>query len=92
MPIAADSVDELLHKLPRILAVRHITGAKEWGNYAEDLYLLQRYEHLFDETHPGKDFFWDDAIIQHVANEASLGPTKAEATAQGRQLVRPLPR
>ena len=24
-----------MHKLPRVLAVRHITGAKIWGNYAE---------------------------------------------------------
>ena len=54
VPIAADSAEELKDKLPRILAVRHITGAKEWGNYAEDLYLLQRYVHLFEDDHPGR--------------------------------------
>lgn len=78
VPIAADSVQELKAKLPRILAVRHITGAKEWGNYAEDLYLLQRYVHLFEDHHPTGDFFWDDALIQRVANEASLGLTKTK--------------
>lgn len=78
LPIAAESVEELKDKLPRILAVRHITGAKEWGNYAEHLYLLQRYQHLFEEAHPDRDFFWDDALIHHVANEASLGDTKAK--------------
>lgn len=78
VPIAADTVEELKNKLPRVLAVRHITGAKEWGNYAEHLYLLQRYEHLFQDTHPDKDFFWDDALIHRVANEASLGVTTAK--------------
>lgn len=42
VPINAATVEELEHKLPRVLAVRHITGAKEWGNYAEDLWLLNR--------------------------------------------------
>jgi hypothetical protein len=78
VPIAADTVEELKHKLPRILAVRHITGAKEWRNYAEHLYLLQRYEHLFEDTHADKDFFWDDALIHRVANEASLSTTVAK--------------
>lgn len=78
VPIAADSVDELQDKLPRILAVRHITGAKEWGNYAEDLYLLQRYLHLFEDKHPGGSFFWDESLMRQVANEASLGITTAK--------------
>lgn len=73
VPLDADSPAELLRKLPRVLAVRHITGAKEWGNYAEDLWLLSRFEHLFAEKHgDDADLFWDAAMIKSVANEASL--------------------
>ncbi len=42
-PLDAASIEELLAKLPRVLAVRHIQGARSWGNYAEDLWLLDRY-------------------------------------------------
>ena len=52
VPLNALTVDELRHKLPRVLAVRHITGAKEWGNYAEDLWLLDRFQQLFEDNHP----------------------------------------
>jgi hypothetical protein len=73
VPLAAHTVEELKRKLPRVLAVRHITGAKEWGNYAEDLWLLQRYHDLFEEKHPGsKTLFWDPDLIKGVATEASL--------------------
>jgi hypothetical protein len=78
LPIAADSVEELEDKLPRILAVRHIAGAKGWVNYAEDLYLLQRYIHLFEDEHRGSALFWDDLLVRRVASEASLGPTIAK--------------
>ena len=78
LPIAADSIDDLQEKLPRILAVRHITGAKEWGGYAEDLYLLQRYNHLFEDQHPEASFSWEDALVQRIADEASLTITKAK--------------
>jgi hypothetical protein len=76
VPIAADTAEELVHKLPRVLAVRHITGAKIWGNYAEDIWLLKRFEQLFADTHgAGAELFWDPSILAHVAQEASLGPT-----------------
>jgi len=76
--IAADSVEELERKLPRILAVRHITGTKEWGNYAEDLWLLHRYQQVFEDKHGGTGLFWDEEIIGRVADEATLGATKAK--------------
>ena len=76
--IAADSVEELNRKLPRILAVRHITGTKVWGNYAEDLWLLHRYQQLFDDKHGDVGLFWDDEGIRRVADEATLGATKAK--------------
>jgi hypothetical protein len=76
VPIDASTPQELEHKLPRVLAVRHITGAKEWGNYAEDIWLLNRYEHLFADIHGEEaDLFWDSAILKRVAHEASLGET-----------------
>jgi hypothetical protein len=76
VPIDADTAEDLTHKLPRVLAVRHITGAKEWGNYAEDIWLLKRFEQLFADTHgPDMELFWDQSIINRVAQEASLGLT-----------------
>lgn len=76
MPVDANTADELAHKLPRVLAVRHITGARDWGNYAQDLWLLARYEQLFADVHgAGAGLFWDNKIIHQVAGEASLGET-----------------
>lgn len=74
--LAADSVEELERKLPRVLAVRHITGAKGWGNYAEDLWLLVRYETLFDATLPGQDLSWDLNVIKRLAREAAISEVK----------------
>jgi hypothetical protein len=76
--IAADSVEELERKLPRILAVRHISGTKDWGNYAQDLWLLHRYQQLFEDKHGGAGIFWDDEVIGRVADEATLGKMKAK--------------
>ncbi len=79
IPVDAESADELDRKLPRVLAVRHITGAKKWGYYAEDLWLLQRYSHLFQGKHePDTPLTWDDGLIGHVADEACLSPTKTK--------------
>lgn len=76
VPLDADTVEELTVKLPRVLAVRHITGARQWGNYAEDVWLLRRYEHLFEDRHPdARDLHWDQALVRQVGDEASLTPT-----------------
>ncbi|ORA16380.1 hypothetical protein [Mycobacterium asiaticum] len=76
VPIDATTPAELLRKLPRVLAVRHIVHAREWGNYAEDIWLLRRFEHLFADTHgAGTELFWDSATIKKIAQEASLGET-----------------
>lgn len=72
LPLDAANRAELEEKLPRVLAVRHITGAKEWTNYAQDLWLLHRYEHLFAEEFPDQDTRWESGIIAKVADEASL--------------------
>ena len=78
VPINAVSVEELEHKLPRVLAVRHITGAKVWGNYAEDIWLLNRFHQLFEDKHGNAAAFWDPEVIQRVGDEASLSEVKAK--------------
>jgi hypothetical protein len=78
VPINAATVDDLEHKLPRVLAVRHITRAKEWGNYAEDLWLLNRYRQLFTDKHGASARpSWDPDVIRQVGEEASLTAVKA---------------
>lgn len=76
VPLEAATVAELERKLPRVLAVRHITGVKEWGNYAQDLWLLTRYETIFEDKHADEKLYWDPALIEHVAHEAALSPIK----------------
>ncbi len=78
LPLDAADQDELTHKLPRVLGVRHIAGPKGWGNFAEDLWLLQRYDLLFEDEFPGQDLRWEPSIVERVADEASLGKTKAK--------------
>ena len=79
VPLDATSLEDLDRKLPRVLAVRHITGAKMWGNYAEDLWLLKRFQQLFEDKHPkAKQLSWDADILEQIATEASIGKTKAK--------------
>lgn len=72
VPLLADSINELKRKLPRVLAVRHISGAKEWGNYAQDQWLLARYEQRYEEQYGNVALRWDPVLIKEVADEASL--------------------
>lgn len=82
VPIDATTIDELKVKLPRVLAVRHIQGTRGWGNYAEDLWLLDRYTTLFEDTYPGENLRWDSSLIERVADEASIGAVKARRQLQ----------
>jgi hypothetical protein len=82
VPLAADTVEELEHKLPRVLAVRHITGARQWGNFSEDLWLMRRYQQLFEDSFPGEAIRWEDELIKQVAAEASLQPSLARRQLQ----------
>jgi hypothetical protein len=77
-PIEADSIEELEERLPRVLSVRHVTGVREWGNYAEDLWLLKRYVHLFRDKHGEDGLFWDPSVIARIAEKASLSKTKTK--------------
>jgi hypothetical protein len=77
LPIDADSIEDLERKLPRVLAVRHITGAKGWDSWAKDQWLLGRYKQLFaDRQGEDVDLAWDAGLIQRVADEASLTAVK----------------
>lgn len=79
VPVNATTPDELEQVLHRVLPVRHIIGAKDWGNYAQDLWLLKRFESLFEEKHGSTaKLFWDEALSKQVAHEASLGLTVAK--------------
>ncbi len=73
----AGSPEEIATKLPRVLAVRHISGAKGWGNYAEDLWLLTRYDQLFTQEHGHSPSQWEPGLISKIADEASLSKTMA---------------
>lgn len=79
IPIDADTIEELERKLPRVLAVRHITGAKGWGNHAEDQWLLSRFRQLFEDYYgDDEDLWWDPDFVKQVADEASLTPVKTK--------------
>jgi hypothetical protein len=79
VPLDADTVEELERKLPRVLAVRHITGAKSWGNYAEDLWLLARYVQLFEDNYGEQTALrWEQSLIKQLAGEASLDETSTK--------------
>ncbi|NJK30919.1 MAG: hypothetical protein HC927_00145 [Deltaproteobacteria bacterium] len=83
VPINAATVKELEEKLPRVLAVRHISGTKEWGNYAADLWLHKRYAHLFkDKFGAEAPLRWDPDLIKVVAEDASLSIIKARRRLQ----------
>lgn len=76
--VTAPSPERLDETLNRILAVRHITGPRHWGNYAEDIWLLRRYEDLFTRDHPDEPLQWDGIVIGKVAEEASLSAIKTK--------------
>ncbi len=78
LKVPAASPDDLDQTLNRILAVRHITGPRKWGSHAEDIWLLGRYEDLFERQFGDQPLRWEGSVIDLVAEEASLtaGKTK----------------
>jgi hypothetical protein len=76
--VTAPSPEHLDETLNRILAVRHITGPRQWGSYAEDIWLLRRYKDLFLRDHPDESLRWDANVTAKVAEEASLSPIKTK--------------
>ena len=49
--------------LMRVLAMRMITGARKWGTYAEDLFMVNCYERLFEEKYGDEELFIDKELI-----------------------------
>jgi hypothetical protein len=82
-PVSAKSVGELQQVLPRLLGVRHITHAREWGPYATNLYILSLYERLFRERHGTKPkLAIEDDLVRTVADMVSLEPSKTRRNIQ----------
>ena len=79
----AASIEELEEKLPRLLGVRHITHARQWGPYATNLYITSLYERLFRERHGEDDpLRLEQDLIAQVAAMVSLGDTKTRRNIQ----------
>lgn len=73
--VEAGTPAELAELLPRIMGVRHLAGVKEWPPYARGLYILGRYQELFDSRRPGENLRMEKEIVQAVAEEVSQGET-----------------
>lgn len=82
-PVSTKSVDQLQAILPRLLGVRHISHAKEWGPYATNLYILSLYDRLFRARHgDGMDLRLEDDLVNQVASMVSLTGTKTRRNIQ----------
>lgn len=81
-PVVAKSPAELEAKLPRLLGVRHVSHAREWGPYATNLYLTSLYERLFAERHGDEDLRLEQDLVSRVASMVSLNDTKTRRNIQ----------
>jgi hypothetical protein len=82
-PVVASTTAELEEKLPRLLGVRHISHAKQWGPYATNLYITSLYERIFRERYGEKeDLRLENDLIARVAAMVSLGETKTRRNIQ----------
>lgn len=82
VPLVAAGIQELLEKLPKVLAVRHISGARMWGNYAEDLWLLDQYHALFRAEFGKQQPRWEQSLVNRIAEDASLTKVQAKRRLQ----------
>jgi hypothetical protein len=68
LPINAASAAELENKLPQLHGVRHISGVQHWSPYATNLYLLARYQQLFEAKYTdGRKLELEDSLIEKLA-------------------------
>ncbi|WP_428102901.1 hypothetical protein [Candidatus Rariloculus sp.] len=82
-PVNAATVADLEQTLPRLLGVRHISHAKGWGPYEENLYMTQLYRRLFLQRHgPDETFRLEQDLIDQVAVQMTLGSTKTRRNIQ----------
>lgn len=80
--VLADTPDELKERLPRLLGVRHVSGAKNWSPYATNVYISELYEEMFTREYPGKPLRLDDELIKAAAQVFSLRPAIARRMIQ----------
>lgn len=81
--VEAKDAKELRAKLPRILGVRHVSGAKDWTPYATNMYISDLYEEFFYRAHPeAKGLRLETEIIEEAANIFSLRPDDARRRIQ----------
>lgn len=82
-PVVAGTAAELEQKLPRLLGVRHISHAKNWGPYATNLYITSLYERIFyDQYGEDEPLRLEQHLIARVASMVSLGDTKTRRSIQ----------
>ena len=82
-PVRAKTPAELEVVLPKLLGVRHVSHARQWGPYATNRYVLSLYERAFyarhDENEPLR---LEQDLVRDVAELLSLGITKARRNIQ----------
>lgn len=76
--VDAANSSQLQEILPHVHSVRHINHAKDWGPFAENLYLLDEYRRLHRKKYSGKPLTsLDEDLVKQVAELVSLSRTKA---------------
>ena len=82
-PVNAANIDQLEEILPRLLGVRHISHARQWGPFAENKYMASLYKQLFEQRHGvEQNLRLEQDVINQVAAKISLGSTKTRRNIQ----------
>lgn len=82
-PVNATDIDQLEEILPRLLGVRHISHARQWGPFAENKYMASLYKQLFEQRHGVEQALrLEQDLINQVAAKISLGSTKTRRNIQ----------
>lgn len=68
---------ELLNRLPHLLAVRHIVGAKSWDPHARNMYLVRQYRQRTSDEEK-----LDMKVVKEVAEIVGTTPIKAKRSLQ----------
>lgn len=81
--VEVDTADELKDVLPRILGVRHVSGAKDWTPYATNIYISDLYEDFYFKAYPKeRKLKLEPGIIEKAAKVFSLRPDDARRRIQ----------
>jgi hypothetical protein len=84
--VLAATAEELKAKLPRLLGVRHVSGARDWTPYATNIYISDLYEEIFSKANPGKPITLVENLISQAAQTFSLSADKARKRIQASSL------